>query len=443
MTTTLPLGAQPVDLGHLTLAPDATSFTLANGLEVVVIPDRRAPIATHMLWYRAGSADEPPGHSGIAHYLEHLMFKGTREHPGNTFSSTVARLGGRENAFTSNDYTGYYQQVAKEHLPLMMAFEADRMHNLLLSETVSAPELQVVMEERRARIETQPGAELGEAMNATLFVNHPYGDPIIGWPDELAALTHDDALAFYRAHYRPANAVLVVAGDVEVDEIRRLAETTYGTIEDPGQPPARVRPAPQRLRAERTLELRDARVNQPTTQLAWLVPSYTTAEPGVAEALDVLAEIVGGNNTSRLFTALVREDALAISAGAYYQSQAIDDTRFIVYATPRGDVPLERLEERARAIIAEVARSGIREEELARAKTNLLASAIFAQDDQASLARIFGSAITTGSTVTDVQEWPSRIADVTASQVQAAAARFLADSAAVTGRLMDAPAAVQ
>lgn len=435
----LPAEAEPVDLGAVTIAPDASTFTLDNGLQVVVIPDRRAPIVTHMIWYRIGSADEPSGKSGIAHYLEHLMFKGTEANPGNSFSTTIARLGGRENAFTSNDYTAYFQQVAKEHLADMMAFEADRMRGLQLTEAVSAPELQVVLEERRMRVDTQPSSELGEAVDAALYVNHPYGDPVIGWANEVSALTHDDAINFYRAHYRPGAAVLVIAGDVTEEEIRRLAAETYGKIEDDAGPFTRQRPPVQRLRADRLVELADPRVSQPTTQIQWVVPSYTTAEGDDAQALDLLAEVLGGNNTSRLYTALVREENLATSAGAWYQSSAVDDTRLVVYATPADGTALSVLEDRAREIIADVAQNGISEEELTRAKTNLLSSVIFAQDNQSSLARIFGAAITTGSTVEDVKAWPTKISAVTAADVQAAAQTYLDGQASVTGRLLEAP----
>ncbi len=436
MTLAIPVNAEPVDLGDLVIAPDAQAFRLDNGLEVVVIPDRRAPIVTHMIWYRIGSADEPSGKSGIAHYLEHLMFKGTEKNPGNTFSALVARVGGSENAFTSNDYTAYFQQVSKENLPDMMALEADRMRGLVLSEAVSAPELNVVLEERRARVETRPSAELSEAVDQVLFVNHPYGDPVIGWPDEVANLTHDDAINFYRDHYRPANAVLVIAGDVTVDEIRTLAQETYGQISDGNPATVRVRPRMQTLRASRTVELRDARVQQPSTQISWLVPSYTTAEPGTGEALDVLAEILGGTNTSRLYKALVREENLATSTGTWYQSSALDETRFVFYATPRDGVPLEAIEARAREIIADIAENGVSDEDVARAKTSVLASVIFAQDSQSTLARIFGAALATGSSVSDVQSWPSRITAVTADDVQNAAKRWLSESGTVTARLL-------
>ncbi len=429
---------EPVDLGDLTIAPDTETFTLDNGLEVVVIPDRRAPIVTHMVWYRVGSADEPPGKSGIAHYLEHLMFKGTEDNPGG-FSDRVSFLGGRENAFTSNDFTAYFQQVAKEHLAEMMAFEADRMQNLVLSPEVAAPELKVVEEERRARVETRPAAELGEAFDAALFVNHPYGDPIIGWPDELSGLSHEDAIDFYRDFYRPATpSSWSRRRDAGGDPRPRRGDVRRDP-DDMGFV-ARQRPRPQPLRADRVVELKDPRVAQPSTRIAWLAPSYATAGEGEAEALDVLAEILGGNNTSRLYTALVREDGLATSAGAWYQSSAVDDTRFTFYATPRDGVALETIEARALEVIADLAQTGISEEELARAKTSLLGSVLFAQDSQSSLARIFGAALTTGSTVEDVQEWPGKISAVTADDVQEAAQRFLTNRATVTGRLLKADA---
>jgi len=434
---TSPALSAPVDLGDIVIAPDAETFTLDNGLEVVVIPDRRAPIVTHMVWYRVGAADEPPGKSGIAHYLEHLMFKGTETRPGG-FSDRVSYLGGQENAFTSSDYTAYFQQVAKEHLPEMMAFEADRMQNLVLTEEVAAPERMVVQEERRARVETRPGAELGEAFEATLFVNHPYGNPVIGWADEIAGLTHEDALAFYRDHYRPGNAILVVAGDVSPEEIRELAEATYGAIPDDQGFEPRKRPRIQPVRANRVVELADPRVMQPSTQIAWLVPSYATAEDGAGEALDLLSEILGGNNTSRLYTALVREEGLATSVGTWYQSSAVDDTRFAAYATPRDGVDLETVEARIREIVEDLARNGVDEDELARAKTSVLGSAVFAQDNQSTLARIFGVALTTGSTVEDVQVWPSRITAVTAEDVQEAARKYLSGRPSVTGRLLQA-----
>lgn len=414
---------------------NAVTETLDNGLQVVVIPDRRAPVVTHMIWYKVGAADEPPGQSGVAHFLEHLMFKGTPKHPGGEFSAKVAEIGGQENAFTSSDYTAYFQRVAKEHLGLVMGFEADRMENLILTEEVVAPERQVVLEERAQRVDNDPGARLGETLDAMLYVNHPYGTPVIGWEAEIAALTAETAIAFYNRYYTPNNAVLVVAGDVEPDEVMALAKDTYGKVARRAEPPARVRPAEPVIFGARSVTLADPRVRQPSVREAWLVPSYTTAEPGEGEALDLLADILGGGATSRLYRKLVVEDGLATSAGGYYQSTGVDSTRFLVYGVPRDGVSLDDLRDGMRGVIAEIAENGISAEELERAKRKVLASAIYAQDSQSSLARIFGSSLTTGGTIADVQDWPSRIQTVTADQVQAAAVKYLSGDGSVTAYL--------
>src|ERR671921_818475 len=235
------------------IGPELSSFSLDNGLDVVVIPDHRVPVATHMIWYRNGSADDPLGQSGIAHFLEHLMFKGTKRHPVGEFSKVVSGLGGQENAFTSFDYTAYFQRVARENLKTMMEFEADRMTNLLLEESVIAPERDVVLEERRMRVETDPSAQLSEAMAASLFVHHPYGIPIIGWMHEIEDMNRTHAPAYYRRFYTPENAILVVAGDVTGDEVRRLAKATYGKIAPRGERPTRFRPREPEPRAARSL----------------------------------------------------------------------------------------------------------------------------------------------------------------------------------------------
>src|SRR5215218_9329737 len=258
--------------------PEVSSFALDNGLEVVVIPDRRVPVVTHMVWYRNGSADDPLGQSGIAHFLEHLMFKGTEKRPAGEFSKVVSGLGGQENAFTSYDYTAYFQRVAREHLGTMMAFEADRMTNLLIEESVVAPERDVVLEERRMRVETDPAAQLSEAMAASLFVHHPYGIPIIGWMHEIEGLNREHALAYYRRFYTPENAILVVAGDVEPDEVRRVADDSYGRVAPFGERPVRRRPREPDPRAARHIEVADPKVEQPTLQRLYLTPSSRTAQ---------------------------------------------------------------------------------------------------------------------------------------------------------------------
>ncbi len=415
--------------------PEVSEFRLANGLEIMVIPDHRTPVVTHMVWYKVGSADEQPGKSGIAHFLEHLMFKGTDAHPQGEFSAEVARLGGQENAFTSQDYTAYYQRVAKEHLEQVMGFEADRMTGLKLSDEVVLPERDVVLEERRMRTDNDPGARLGEALQAATYVNHPYQHPIIGWEHEIQALNREDALAFYRCYYAPNNALLVVAGDVQPDEVKALAEKTYGKVARADTPP-RARPQEPEPKAHRRVSLADARVAQPSVQRVYLVPSARTAKPGESEALDVLSQILGGGQTGRLYRALVVEKGLAAGAGAWYQSTAYDATRFGIYAAPRPGVSLEALEAAIDGVVAELAQKGVDELELARAKTRLTADAIYAQDNQATLARIHGAAWATGETAEDVRTWPDRIKKVTADDVKAAAQRFLVLDHAVTGYLM-------
>lgn len=419
--------------------PEITEFRLANGLQVMVIPDHRTPVVTHMIWYKVGSADEQPGKSGIAHFLEHLMFKGTDAHPQGEFSDVVARLGGQENAFTSTDYTAYFQRVAKQHLEKVMGFEADRMTGLKLSDEVVLPERDVVLEERRMRTDNNPASRLAEMMQATTYVNHPYQHPIIGWEHEIQGLNREDALAFYRRFYAPNNALLVVAGDVQPDEVRALAEKTYGQVKAADTPP-RHRPQEPIPEAQRRVSLADARVAQPSLQRTYLVPSYRTAEPGEAEALEVLSQILGGDQTGRLYRKLVAEKGLAAGAGSWYQGTAYDTTRFALSLTPRPGVSLEDLETATEAVVADLVENGVDDLELARAKTRLTADAVYAQDNQATLARMYGAAWATGLTAKDVREWPERIKAVTAADVKAAAARYLISDRAVTGYLKPAPA---
>ena len=253
---------------HAAPADAVSSFDLDNGLKVVVIEDHRTPVVTHMVWYKVGAADEPPTKSGIAHFLEHLMFKGTESHPAGEFSGVVADIGGQENAFTSSDYTAYFQKIAKEHLGLMMEYEADRMTGLVLSPDDVASEKQVVLEERSSRTDNNPSAQLGEELDAALYLTHPYGRPVIGWKHEIEALTREDALAFYERYYTPNNAVLVVAGDVTPDEVRALAEETYGKVARRADPGERLRPREPEPRAERTVSMSSPRVQQESVRTA-------------------------------------------------------------------------------------------------------------------------------------------------------------------------------
>jgi zinc protease len=411
-------------------------FTLANGLELVIIPDRRAPVVTHMIWYKVGSADEPAGKSGIAHFLEHLMFKGTAKFPNALFSETVATIGGQENAFTSTDYTGYYQRVPRDKLATVMEFEADRMTGLVLTDAVVLPERDVILEEQNQRVANSPYAQLNEEVQAALYRNHPYGKPVIGWRHEMETLDRDDALAFYRRFYTPNNAIVVIAGDVVVDEVKALAEQTYGKVERRTEIAARQRPQEPEQRSPRTVTLADPRVAQPSMQRNYAVPSYSSSKRGEGPALDVLAQILGGGSNSRIYQALVIEKGIAVNAGAWYQGSALDMARFGVYGTPKDGTTLAQLEAAIDVVIAEFIAKGVTAEELQRTKTKLIADAVYAQDSQASLARWYGVGLTTGSTVDDVREWPNRIAAVTADEVQAAARNWLDRRRSVTGYLI-------
>ncbi len=417
-------------------ASGVTHLKLDNGMEVVVIPDHRSPVVTHMVWYKNGSADDPVGKSGIAHFLEHLMFKGTKQHPQGAFSNLVAELGGQENAFTSYDFTAYFQRIGKEHLATLMRFESDRMTNLLLTDEVVGPEREVVLEERRMRVDNDPSAELDEAVQSTLFAHHPYGTPIIGWNHEIESLSREDALNYYNRFYTPENAILVVAGDVDAETVERLARDTYGTIPARAEAPARLRPQEPRARAERLVTLVDDKVEQPGHERVFVVPSYTTAAPGEAEALDLLAHILGGGPASVLYEALVGHEKLAVSAGAYYMGNALDDTRLYVFATPAEGVELQDLDAALDRVLERFMATQLSDDDLQRAKTRMIADAVYAQDSQVSLARWYGEALATGLSVADVANWPDRIDSVSSAAVIDAAQRWLDKKRSVTGFLL-------
>jgi zinc protease len=417
--------------------PKVADFTLGNGLEVVVVPDHRAPVVTHMIWYKVGAADETPGKSGLAHFLEHLMFKGTAQNPGNRFSQEVAAIGGQENAFTASDYTGFFQRVPREHLKEMMAFEADRITGLVLTDAVVRPELNVVLEEQNMRVANNPSARLTEQMDAALYLNHPYGRPAIGWRPEIESLNRDEALAFYRRFYTPNNAIVVVAGDVTPEEVKADAEETYGKVAPRAEIVPRRRPREPVQEAPRTVTLADARVEQPSLTRSYLVPSRTTAKPGESEALEVLAHVLGSGANSRLYRTLVVEQGIALSAGANYSDTALDYGKFGVYGAPKPGKTLHDLEAAIDAVLADVSEHGITADELDLAKNRLIANAVYAQDNQAALAHWYGAALATGQTVDMVRNWPEAIRAVTADAVHQAARTWLNRRASVTGYLVN------
>ena len=418
-------------------SPPPTTFTLDNGLQVVVIPDHRTPVVTQMIWYKVGSADETPGKSGLAHFLEHLMFKGTSKHPAGEFSETVLRVGGNENAFTSTDYTGYFQRVPREELGKMMEFEADRMTGLVLKDENVLPERDVVLEEYNMRVANSPEARLTEQIMAALYLNHPYGRPAIGWHQEIEKLDREDALAFYKRFYAPNNAILVIAGDVDPNEVRPMAERTFGVIAaQPAIPARRVRPQEPTPEAPRTVTVSDPRVEQPGIRRYYLVPSAATAAAGESPALDVLAQLMGGGSNSYLYRRLVVDRSLAVNATAAYQSVSLDPTQFTISVSPKPGVAFAQVEQVIDEIIADIGKNGIRSEDLERVKTQLIAEAIYAHDNQATLARWYGGALTTGLSIEDIHSWPERIRAVTADQVRKAAQKWLDKKRSVTGFLV-------
>lgn len=416
---------------------DPTTFELDNGMQIVVIENHRAPVVTHMVWYKVGAADEPAGKSGIAHYLEHLMFKGTDTRAPGEFSQIIADLGGRENAFTSHDYTGYFQTIAPRHLPLMMELEADRMTGLILTDEIIEPERRVILEERRSRTENNPRSLLSEQVAAATYLNHPYRLPVIGWAHEIEGLSRVDLETFYETWYAPNNAVLVVSGDVDPAEVLRLARETYGKIEAKALP-ARLRPVEPPQLAPREVVMRDARVDQPAWSRRYLAPSYAAGDAEHAYALELLAEIIGSGTTGRIYRSIVVDQSLAASAGAWYSPGNLDLTTFGVWFSPRPGVPVDTVRDALDAQIANLIKDGITADELERAKLRLIDSAIFARDSVSGPARVLGAALSSGQTVADVEAWPDRIRSVTVEQVDAAAREVFNVNRSTTGVLLPA-----
>jgi len=412
-----------------------TDFVLDNGMQVVVVEDHRAPVVQHMVWYRAGSADEPKGSSGVAHFLEHLLFKATDTLESGELSATVAANGGRDNAFTSYDYTAYFQRIASDRLDLMMTMESDRMKNIRLTDKNIETEREVIIEERNQRTENNPQALLGEQVSAAQYLNHRYGSPIIGWRHEMEQLDMDDVLDFYGLYYSPNNAILVVSGDVTPEEVRTLAEEHYGAIPANPDLPERFRTQEPPQNAERRVLYRDARVAQPYISRSYLVPERDSGAQDTAAALTILAEILGGGTTSFLTEKLQFDTQTATYTTAFYSGVALDDTTFRVIVVPTPGISLEEGEAALDKTLEEFLETGVDPEQLDRIKQQIRAAEIYAQDNVDGIANRYGRALTSGLTVADVQAWPDVLDAVTAEDVMEAA-KLLRREASVTGWLM-------
>ncbi len=415
----------------------AETFRLANGLTGVVIPMRRAPVVAHMVWYRVGGADEPAGLSGMAHFLEHLMFKGTPNIGPGQFSRRVAREGGRDNAFTGHDFTAYFQQVAADRLELVMGMEADRMANILLDPKDIEPERQVILEERLQIIENNPRARFRERLAASFYLNHPYGRPIIGWEHEIRAIPREALRDFHRRYYGPGNAILVVQGDVTSERVARLAERTYGAVPASARVERR-RPQEPPHDGDRRLTLRDARVRE--ASLARLYPApHAHASIETADALEVLSHLLGSGPASLMWKALV-DPGLAATVSAAYGGDSVDPSEFGLFVSPRPGVAPEKLEAALDELISRVLQDGVAEAEVARAVRELIAQAAFARDSLMGGARTIGAALAVDLPLDHVEYWPSRISSVTAERVTEAARTVLRRDASLTGWLVPAEA---
>lgn len=428
----------PVRTPAWALDIDISQVTLDNGLQLVVIPDHRAPVVTHMIWYRVGAADEPQGKAGIAHFLEHLMFKGTTRFPQGEFSRLVRANGGDENAFTSQDYTAYFQRIARDRLAMVMEMEADRMQNLVLTDANVLPERAVVEEERRERIENDPSSLLSEQIDAALYTAHPYRKPVIGWMPEVSKLTRQDALDFYQVHYQPSNAIVIVAGDVTADEVEALTRKYYGPLQNHRTLLPRERtPEPAPI-AERRIIMRDDKVSTPIWQRKYLAPAAQHLPQREELAMSLLANIIGSGSQSRFYQRLSIERKLTAYAGAWYSGDALDVGSFLIYAAPNPGVEIEAVEAAIDEILTDIRDKGVTQQELDRARDRSIADAVYLLDSQDALVRLFGTALTTGQTVPDVMNWEKDIAAVTPDDLRAAARSVLDLRASVTGVLLPA-----
>ncbi|ADO43461.1 M16 family metallopeptidase [Ketogulonicigenium vulgare] len=430
----LALAAMAALSPQIALAQDnVTTHQLENGLDIVVIEDHRAPVVTQMIWYRVGSADEPKGQGGIAHFLEHLMFKGTDTMASGAFSAAVAENGGEDNAFTSYDYTAYFQRVAADRLPLMMQMEAGRMRGLLLTPEEIATERNVILEERNQRTDSNAGALAQEQARAALYLNHPYGLPVIGWRHEIEGLDLPEIRAFYDLYYAPNNAILVIAGDVNPADVIALAEEYYGPIAPSDNLPPRTRPSEPPQLAARHLDFSDARVAQPYLTRTYIAPNRISGEQGQAAALTYLAEILGGSSfTSVLGQALAFENPIALNVYAGYGGAAVDSSTFSLSLVPAPGITLAEAEEDLDGALQRFLDRGVDESQLDRIRTQLRASEIYARDDVFHLANRYGAALASGLSVGDIQSWPEVLQSVTADEIMQAARDVLDARRSVT-----------
>ncbi|RAN43829.1 peptidase M16 [Herbaspirillum rubrisubalbicans] len=419
-------------------AEPAQEFVLGNGLKLIVKQDRRAPTAVQMVWYKVGGIDELNGTTGVSHALEHMMFKGTKQHKVGEFSRLVAELGGQENAFTANDFTAYFQQIEKSHLEKVMALEADRMANLQFDANEFAKEIRVIMEERRWRTDDQPMGLLNEALNAAAWTAHPYHHPVVGWMDDLQHMTVQDIAHWYRQWYAPNNATLVVAGDVEPQRVLALARKYFGKIPAHPLPQGKPQNEPEQ-RGMRRVTVK-APAENPYVVMAWKVPALRQVEADQdAYALDVLSAVLDGYDNARLSAQLVRTASKATAVGASYSGVARGPVLFTLEGSPADGVSTEELEGLLRAEVERIAREGVSEQELQRVKRQLIASQIYKRDSVFGQAMEMGMMETIGLGQQNIDRLIERLKSVSAAQVQAVAQKYFKDDTLTVATLVPLP----
>ena len=412
--------------------------TLSNGLKIIVKEDHRAPVLVQQIWYHVGSMDESTGTTGIAHVLEHMMFKGTKSVPPGEFSRRIAAAGGRENAFTSYDYTAYFQQLHKDKLELAMKLESDRMQNLVLSEADFNKEIQVVMEERRMRTDDDPHALLFEQLMAMSFEEHPYHHPIIGWMNDLKTLSAADARNWYKRWYTPNNATLVVAGDVKASEVFAMAQRYYGHIPSRALPQRKKFSEPSQLGIKRFTVKAPAEL--PLLVMAYHAPTLRDPQKDIAPyALEVLTGVLDGNQSARLNKTLVREKKIASNVGAAYESTARGPSLFTIEGTPSEGVSVATLETALREQISLLIKDGVSAQELARVKAQVTAGEVYKLDSVFYQAMQLGQMESIGFKHQDIKVMLDKIQAVTAQQVQDAAREILNDDNLIVANLDPQP----
>ena len=407
---------------------------LDNGLEIVVIENNKVPAIAHSIWYKVGSADEPNGKSGIAHFLEHLLFKGTEKLKPGEFSQIIAKNGGKENAFTSKNYTGYFQLIHKSKLELVMSLEADRMKNIKIIKKEFESERTVVLEERYSRVDNNPSALLSEQINASLFMNHPYRKPIIGWEHEIKNLSLEDVMSFYEKYYAPNNAIIVICGDANINEVIKIAKKYFGPIK-PSKIEERLWTSEPTQHAPRGITLKSENTAIPVFRRHYLAPTYTKSKKE-ALTLEVFTEIFGNPSTGMLFEEFVKNKKIATTASAYYYPDGFGDTSYTIQIVPKEGIALNEIEFHLDMYLNEISKKVISKDELEKVKKRLINEIIFAQDSLYMGMRIFGSSLSTGYSLKDVTNWPNDIQNVSMKDLQNILSKIFDTNKSVTGYLL-------